>query len=95
LSENFAEVRFARSGDVETSTAGDRVVLYHRRSRHALILNPTGSWIWTLLVEPTSVAGLAAALRRRHPTVPLDQAERDVTALLDDLRTHGAVESQP
>jgi len=71
------------------------VVLYHRRSGHALVLNPTGSWIWTLLVEPTSVTGLVAELRRRHPAVPLDQAERDVTALLDDLRTRGVVETQP
>lgn len=89
------EVRFGRSGDVETSTAGDRVVLYHRRSRHALVLNPTASWIWTLLVEPMSVTGLVTELRRRHPAVSLDRAERDVTALLDDLRTHDVVESRP
>lgn len=89
------EERFARSGDVETSTAGDRVVLYHRRSRHALVLNPTGSWIWALLVEPMSVRGLVAELRRHYPAVPLDRAERDVTALLDDLRMHGVVESRP
>jgi len=80
---------------VEASTAGDRVVLYHRGSGQALVLNPTGSWIWTLLVEPASVAGLAAELRRRYPIVPLDQAERDVTALLDDLRARGVVEALP
>jgi hypothetical protein len=89
------EARFGRSGDVETSTAGDRVVLYHRRSRRALVLNPTASWIWTLLAQPMSVSGLVGELRHRYPTIPLDQAERDVTALLDDLRKHEVVESPP
>jgi PqqD family protein of HPr-rel-A system len=89
------ETCVGRSQDVETSTAGDRVVLYHRRSRHALVLNPTGSWIWELLAEPASVAGLVAELRRHYPTVSLEDAERDVTALLDDLRTHGMIESRP
>lgn len=89
------QTRFGRTDDVETSTAGDRVVLYHRRSRHALVLNPTGSWIWGLLAEPASVAGLVAELRRQYPTVALDDAERDVSALLDDLRTHGMVEARP
>ena len=90
-----SEARFGRSGDVETSTAGDRVVLYHRRSGHALVLNPTGSWIWSLLAEPMSVAGLVAELTRSYPAVPVDQAELDVTALLDDLGKHGAVEARP
>ena len=80
---------------METSTAGDRAVLYHRRSRHALVLNPTGTWIWSLLSEPMSVTGLVAALGRRHPDIPLDRVERDVAALLDDLRKHGAVVELP
>ena len=80
---------------METSTAGDRAVLYHRRSRHALVLNPTASWVWTLLAEPMSVADLVAELRRRHPEVPLDRAERDVTALVDDLLKHAVIEARP
>jgi len=87
--------RFGRTEDVETSTAGDRVVLYHRRSRHALVLNPTGSWIWELLLEPTSVPVLVSELRRHYQDVPVDQLERDVTALLDDLRGRGMVELRP
>jgi hypothetical protein len=86
---------YAQAGDVETSVAGDRVVLYHRRSRHALVLNPTGSWIWGLLLEPTSLAGLISELRCRYPAVSLEQAERDVTALLDDLKARGMVEPRP
>jgi hypothetical protein len=87
--------RFGRTEDVETSTAGDRVVLYHRRSKHALVLNPTGSWIWELLLEPTSVPVLVSELRHHYPTVPVDQVERDVAALLDDLRGRGMVELRP
>jgi hypothetical protein len=87
--------RFGRTEDVETSTAGDRVVLYHRRSKHALVLNPTGSWIWELLLEPTSVTVLVSELSHHYPTIPVDQVERDVAALLDDLRGHGMVEIRP
>lgn len=80
--------------EVETSTAGDRVILYHRRTRHALVLNPTGSWIWGLLEQPSSVASLVTELRRAYPTVPPEEAQRDVIALVDELKTHGMVESR-
>jgi PqqD family protein of HPr-rel-A system len=88
-------VRFRCAAAVETSTAGDRVVLYHRRSGHALVLNPTGSWIWGLLAEPASLTALASELTRHYPDVPFDQAERDLAALLAELEAHGMIESQP
>lgn len=90
-----SDPRFGRAEDVETSSAGDRVVLYHRRSKHALVLNPTGSWIWGLLLEPTSVPVLVSELSHHYPAVPVDQVQRDVTALLDDLRGRGMVELKP
>jgi PqqD family protein of HPr-rel-A system len=88
-------VRFRCAAAVETSTAGDRVVLYHRRSGHALVLNPTGSWIWGLLAEPTSLTALASELTRHYPDVSSEQAERDLAALLAELQAHDMIESQP
>lgn len=71
------------------------MVLYHRRSKHALVLNPTGSWIWELLLEPTPASALVSELRRHYPTVPVEQIELDVAGLLDDLRGHDMVELRP
>ena len=90
-----AEDRFARSEDVETSPAGDRVVLYHRRSKNAVVLNPTGSWVWEQLQDPASLAALVAEMSRRYPGVAVDQVERDLTVLLDDLKRHGMLETRP
>jgi hypothetical protein len=79
---------YARSPDASASTVGDRVVLYHRTSRAALVLNPTGSWIWEQLSVPQTSAALADGLRRRYPSLSDDQAQRDVDTFLIDLVGH-------
>jgi hypothetical protein len=79
---------YARSPDASASTVGDRVVLYHRTSRAALVLNPTGSWIWEQLHTPRTPAVLAEGLRRRYPSLSDDQAQRDVDTFLSDLVRH-------
>ena len=53
------EPTYARSQDVDSSSVGDRVVLYHRGSRTALVLNPTGSWLWQGLVASATALDLA------------------------------------
>jgi Coenzyme PQQ synthesis protein D (PqqD) len=82
---------YARCEAVEASTVGDRVVLYHRTSRSALVLNPTGSRLWERLATPASPQDLTAALRERFPEVSRDDALRDVSAFLDELTRHGAI----
>ena len=82
---------FARSDQVEASTVGDRVVLYHRTSRTALVLNPTGSHLWERLVTPASTEDLTAALRERFPALAREDALRDVSAFVDELTRHGAL----
>lgn len=82
---------YARSEQVEGSAVGDRVVLYHRTSRSALVLNPTGSRLWEWLASPATPQDLAAALRERFPTLTREDALRDVSAFLDELARHGAV----
>jgi hypothetical protein len=76
---------------VESSTVGDRVVLYHRSSRAALVLNPTGSYLWERLARPTSAEDLTAALRERFPALAPEDAHRDVATFLDELGRHDAV----
>ena len=82
---------YARSEQVEGSTVGDRVVLYHRTSRSALVLNPTGSRLWERLATPATPQDLAAALRERFPTLTREDALQDVFTFLDELTRHGAV----
>jgi hypothetical protein len=82
---------YARAPDASASTVGDRVVLYHRVSRAALVLNPTGSWIWEQLADPRSSAVLADHLRTRFPSLSPEGAERDVNTFLTDLVRHGMV----
>jgi Coenzyme PQQ synthesis protein D (PqqD) len=82
---------YARSEEVEASTVGDRVVLYHRTSRSALVLNPTGSRLWERLAIPASPQELTGALRERFPALSREDALRDVSAFLDELTRHGAI----
>jgi hypothetical protein len=77
--------RFARSPDVDASPVGDRVVLYHRTIRSALVLNPMATWVWSLLGTPRTSAELVGTIRARFPDVAEDRAGADLAVLLDDL----------
>lgn len=83
--------RYARSPDATASVVGDRIVLYHRLSRTALVLNPTGTWIWDQLAMPRPAAELANGLAARFQSLDEAQAARDVAAFLADLSNHAMV----
>jgi hypothetical protein len=85
------EARYQRSPHVETSTVGDRVVLYHPERKIAVVLNPTGSWLWGILTGAETSSGLATLLRERFSEVSPEQALGDVSTLLTDLVGHGVV----
>ena len=86
---------YSRSSDASASTIGDRVVLYHRASRAALVLNPTGSWMWQQLTIPTTADALANDLRGRFRSLSYDDARRDVETFLADLVHHAMVSVTP
>ena len=86
---------YTRSDQVEASTVGDRVVLYHRTSRTALVLNVTGSWLWEQLSRPASTEDLTSTLRERFPELAPVDALRDVSSFLDELTRHGAIVPTP
>ena len=87
----MASGSYSRSPDASASTVGDRVVLYHRTSRAALVLNPTGSWMWQHLTNPKTADALANELRGRFPSLSDDDARRDVETFLADLAHHAMV----
>jgi len=87
MSGNHA--RYRRPHNVEESKVGERVVLYHHDSREALVLNPTGSWLWQLLATSQTKPTLVEQLQSRFPFLKDEQAMSDTSAFLDDLLKHG------
>jgi hypothetical protein len=83
-------VDYMRSQRVDISRVGTRAVLYHRDSRKALVLNPSGSWLWEQLASARSRDQLAAALQEKY-SLSSDQAGRDIDQFLNDLRQHEAI----
>ena len=88
---NDATPEYARSARVEVSRVGERVVLYHRDNGKALVLNPTGTWLWEQLVTSHTRDQLVAALRERHAELSAQQALQDTEAFLRELHEHHAI----
>ena len=82
----------ARSEDLEARAVEDELVLLDLRTQTYLSLNPTGAHLWPLMVEGTDRAALVDALCRRHD-IPLAVAERDVDALVAQLREADLLQS--
>ncbi|MBX7245871.1 MAG: PqqD family protein [Candidatus Sumerlaeaceae bacterium] len=79
---------FSRSAAADESMVGDRAVLYHRPSGKALVLNPTGSFIWSQLRESRTLDQLVAALCAQHASLAEDAARRDIEVFLAELKSH-------
>lgn len=78
-------MRYRQNTSVETTSVGDRVVLYETITRKAIVLNPTGAWLWQQLHAPRRANELAQLLQLRYASVPLAILQADVEACLRDL----------
>ena len=92
MKTDSTEARYRRCADVDESQVGERMVLYHAGRERAVILNPSGTRVWSMLEQPRSVADLAAGLREAYPEVDASQAEADVKDYLAELQNEGVVE---
>ena len=70
-------------------------MLYDTRSRKAIVLNPTGAWLWNSLSTPQSVSELSQQLQSRFPAVEAAQIQKDVEECLRQLTEQKAVQQQP
>jgi coenzyme PQQ synthesis protein D (PqqD) len=70
---------------------GERAVLYHRQSGTAVVLNPTGSWLWQRLTAFPTPQALAEQLRAKSPALTGEQALSDASTFLEELCQHGMV----
>lgn len=76
---------YSQNSTVEASPVGDRVVLYDNASRKAVVLNPTGAWLWGQLSTRCSTDELVQKLQVRFPDVDAAQISADVETCLRDL----------
>jgi len=80
------DVIYRRNAQTDTSTVGERVIVFERASKNAIVLNPTGAQIWQLLATPQSLAQLKNALQQQFPDVEAAQLQSDVESYLQELR---------
>ncbi|HEX6576145.1 MAG TPA: PqqD family protein [Gemmatimonadaceae bacterium] len=85
---------YRRSLAVDETPVGERVVLYHRVSGSAIVLNPSASLLWRALEHEHSTASLTASLQKKFPSVDQSRIEADVMSCLDDLASHQLVSAQ-
>ena len=78
-------VIYQRNAQTDTSTVGERVVVFERASKSAIVLNPTGAQLWNLLETPRSPAQLNEALQRQFPDVEAAQLQSDIENYLREL----------
>lgn len=72
----------------------ERSVLYHQELRKAVVLNPTGSWVWGLLEQPLEERELVGQMQARYPKTPPDQVETDLRTYLQHLVEQGVLQQQ-
>jgi len=78
---------------VHATTTDTGTVLLDERTGRYWQLNPTGAHILRALLDGTAAHDIAQGLVERHTGLAPEQAERDVTALLEHLRAAGLVTS--
>jgi hypothetical protein len=83
--------KYCRSQSVDEQRVGERCVLYHRESGKAIVLNPTGSLIWTSLISLSTPSDLAEQLQATFPSLKSEQAFLDVSTFISDLQEHDLV----
>jgi hypothetical protein len=83
---------FRRSPAVEETHVGDRVVLYHRESGNAIVLNPTATILWEQLRTDAGVQQLAAQLSSRFADIDDDKIAEDVRVCLEELETERLIQ---
>jgi hypothetical protein len=71
-------------------TTGESVLLMVRPEPRMLTLSGSGAALWGLLSRPRSLSESAQVLAR-HFEVSAEDIERDITPVVEELATHGAL----
>lgn len=84
--------RYSQSADADSTMAGDRAAIFHRATRVAITLNPTGTILWNSLTSPRTSDELIQELAGRFPSVSETQLRQDVGGFIDQLASHGLLQ---
>jgi hypothetical protein len=88
-------LKYARSPEVDETSVGNQSILYHRRSGTAVVLNATGSLVWSFLAAPQTGESLAERIVQTFPRAEPERVLADVSAFLDESLGHGLIISEP
>ncbi len=69
-------------------------MLYATDSRKAVVLNPTGAFLWQALSTPQTGEELALKLQARFPSVAPGQIQEDVEACLRQLSEQDVLQQE-
>jgi hypothetical protein len=84
------ETTIARGDGWVLETLGDEVVMLDPGEDRYLRLNRTGSLLWNQLQRPAKIEELAAGLAAAEE-IPVERAQADTIAFVEQLIAHGAV----
>lgn len=90
----LAQEVYRRSPAVDETTVGERVVLYHRVTGCAVVLNPTASLLWGELAAEAPADSLVASIADRFPDVERAQIANDVDLCIRELIGHKLVSAK-
>lgn len=75
----------SRHDEAETIPSGQRVVIFQTRTQDSIVLNPTGSWLWSRLESPRRLSWLVSALSQEHPEVGPETIRNDIEAYITEM----------
>lgn len=76
---------YRKADEVREREEGDKLLLYHTRTRELALLEGIGKAVWMLLPE-MSLAEIEAKLLEFHPEDP-EKVKTHLSAFIDDLVT--------
>ena len=70
----------------------DGIAILDLRSNTYFSLDPVGAAVWDRMAAPVSLDDLAAAIAAEYE-VPPEECRGDIADLLDDMLTHGLIQT--
>ena len=70
----------------------DGIAILDLRSNTYFSLDPVGAAVWDRMAAPVSLDELAAAIAAEY-AVPPEECRGDIADLLDDMLTHGLIQT--
>ena len=80
------DTQYRQVAEVEVAPMLEETILYHSAKQRFCVLNATAAFVWSRLEAPSSASELASAVAAEFAGVAPSDAQRDVAAMLSELR---------